>query len=318
MPGDLTLDTSDAARTKHVLGVSLGSSERDFDVTMDIGGQPVRIQRMGTDSDAERFAELLREYDGKVDAFGFGGGDVYVWSAGRRYTWRRELRLVQAAQQTPVLDGSGLKNTIERETIRRLHDEGTIDFRQAKTLQVCAVDRFGMAEALAEIGGPVVYGDLIFALGLPLPVRRLGTIALLARLMLPLMTRCPQQWFYPTGKKQKEIVPRHGRWFAWADVICGDFHFIRRSMPPDLEDKAIVTNTTTAKDVELLRERGARLLVTTTPELEGRSPGTNIMDALVVALCGKQPEGMTPDDYMQVLGDMGWRPRVEYLTEEAA
>jgi len=303
---------------KHILGVSLGSSERDFDVTVAIGGEQVRLQRLGTDSDTQRFAHLLEQYDGKVDAFGFGGGDVYVSSVGRRYTWRRELQLAQHARLTPVLDGSGLKNTIERETIRRLQQQGTIDFQRARTLLVCAVDRFGMAEALVETGGEVIFGDLIFALGLPLPARRLRTIALLARVLLPIMTRCPQRWFYPTGKKQKEIVPRHGLWFAWANVVCGDFHFIRRNLPLNLAGKAIVTNTTTPRDVELLRERGLRLLVTTTPELQGRSPGTNIMEALVVALAGKPPEQMTPEDYMQVLDRMGWQPRVTYLTPEAA
>ena len=33
------------------------------------------------------------------------------------------------------------------------------------------------------------------------------------------------------------IVPRHGKYYAWADVIAGDFHYIRRNMPPDLRGK---------------------------------------------------------------------------------
>lgn len=300
---------------KRVLGVSLGSSKRDFEETVTLMGEEVHIQRMGTDSDVERFRELLQEYDGKVDAFGFGGGDMYVVSAGKRYSWRGPIRLAAHARQTPVADGSGLKNTLERETIRWLQRENVIDFSAGNSLLVSGVDRFGMAEALAEAGGPVIYGDVIFGLGLPVPLRSLPSLARVAKILLPIICRVPQSWVYPTGKKQEEIVPKHTKYYAWADTICGDFHFIRRNMPDSLPDKSIVTNTTTASDVELLRKRGADLLVTTTPELGGRSPGTNILEAVVVALVGKSPEEMAPDDYLQALKAMDWQPRLTRLQE---
>ena len=299
---------------KRVLGVSLGSSERDFEVSTTVLGQEVHIRRVGTDGDVRRFAALLREYDGRVDAFGFGGGDMWVWSGGRRYAWRREVALARTARQTPVLDGSGLKNTLERETIRYLAREGIIDFAHINTLLVSAVDRFGMAEAVAEAGGPFVFGDLIFALNLPIAIRSMRTLDLLARTVLPLLTKCPQSWVYPTGPRQESIVPKHGKYYAWADTICGDFHFIRRYLPERVDRKAIVTNTTTSKDIDLLRARGLRLLVTTTPQLGGRSPGTNILEAAMVAVLGRPPETLTPDDYLRALRDMGWRPEVMRLS----
>ena len=80
-----------------------------------------------------------------------------------------------------------------------------------------------------------------------------------------------------------------------------------------MDGKAIVTNTITSKDVDLLRERGLRLLVTTTPQLRGRSPGTNVLEAAIVAALGRPPETITPDDYLRALGDMGWRPEVMRL-----
>lgn len=299
---------------KRVLGVSLGSAERDFEVSTTLLGQEVHIRRVGTDGDARRFAQLLREHDGKVDAFGFGGGDLYVWSAGRRYPWRREIALARVARRSPVLDGSGLKNTLERETVRRLSRERVIDFAHTNTLLVSAVDRFGMAEAIAEAGGPFIFGDLIFALSLPIAIRSMRTLDLLARTVLPLLTKCPQSWVYPTGGKQTEIVPKYDRYYAWADTICGDFHFIRRHLPARVEGKGIVTNTITPKDTGLLRERGLRLLVTTTPQLAGRSPGTNILEAAIVAVLDRSPETLTPDDYLRALRDMAWQPEVMRLT----
>jgi hypothetical protein len=57
-------------------------------------------------------------------------------------------------------------------------------------------------------------------------------------------------------------------------------------MPNNLDGKIIVTNTTTAKDREIFKKAGVRLLVTTTPILDGRSFGTNMMEAGIVTARG--------------------------------
>jgi hypothetical protein len=58
-------------------------------------------------------------------------------------------------------------------------------------------------------------------------------------------------------------------------------------MPDDLTGKIIVTNTTTQKNVEELKKRNLHILVTVTPRLEGRSFGTNVMEAILLALMDK-------------------------------
>jgi hypothetical protein len=62
-------------------------------------------------------------------------------------------------------------------------------------------------------------------------------------------------------------------------VIAGDCHYIKRHMPDDLRGKVIVTNTTTPDDQQLFKALGVKFLVTTTPVLDGRSFGTNMMEA---------------------------------------
>jgi len=59
-----------------------------------------------------------------------------------------------------------------------------------------------------------------------------------------------------------------------ADVIAGDYLYIDKYMPEDLQGKIILTNTTTSENVEELKKRGVSLLITTTPVIEGRSFGT--------------------------------------------
>lgn len=299
---------------KRVVSISLGSSKRDHQAVEEFGGQTFSIERIGTDGDQEKAVRLIRELDGKVDAFGLGGTDLYIYAGNRRYAFRHSARIAAAAALTPVVDGSGIKNTLERRVVSFLAARHGMTFTGRKALVVCAVDRFGLAEALAGAGADTVFGDLLFGLGLPIPIRSTESLARLARVVAPVITWLPTSWFYPTGAKQQETRPRFGQYFAEADYIAGDFHFIRRYMPPALPGKTIITNTVTKDDEALLQAAGVATLVTTTPEMGGRSFGTNILEGVLVALAGKRPEQLSPADYGRMLDDIGVQPRIKVFT----
>ncbi len=109
----------------------------------------------------------------------------------------------------------------------------------------------------------------------------------LARVFLPVVRHAPISWLYPTGEAQERgDTGTFSRFYAWADVIAGDWHLICRYLPERLGGKVILTNTTTPENVALLCERGAALLVTTTPRLNGRSVATNVLEAAFVAVTG--------------------------------
>jgi len=308
---------------RHVVSVSIGSSTRDKRVEAEFCGEKFLVERIGVDGDLERARQMIGELDGKVAAIGLGGIDLYLIVGGRRYVIRDAWRLAQAATRTPVVDGSGLKNTWERVVVERVTSRGQLHKEQQqrgigdlKVLVTSAVDRFGMAEALGTTGCRLMYGDLIFALGLPAPLTRLWQLRVVARLALPVLCRQPFERLYPTGKEQEAPSPRYRKYYQWADVIAGDTHFVKRFMPPvdeevpPLAGKTILSNTTTKEDVEQFRRRGVARIITTTPRMDGRSFGTNVMEGVVVALLGKEPRELSQDDYMSVLERLGWEPSI--------
>jgi hypothetical protein len=295
---------------KHVVSVSLGTSKRDKREEVDILGERFIIERRGTDGDLDKFAALFTELDGKVDALGVGGADIYVVVEDRRYAFRQIQKLVSGARHTPVVDGSGLKHTLEREAIRQLQRDGTVDFRQEKVLLVSAVDRFGMAQALVESGADVVFGDLMFALGLKIPIRKYSQVRALGRLILPIVTRLPFKWFYPTGSKQEERKPMFPDIWQERTFHCGDWHFIRRHAPDKISGDTVLTQTLRKADLDLLRSMDARRAITTTPVIGGETFATNVMEGVVVALLGQRPETLGADDYLAVLRRLDWKPNI--------
>lgn len=298
---------------KHVVSVSLGSSVRDHVAEVELLGEPVRIERQGTDGDVKRAIQLVKELDGQVDAFGLGGIDRYIYAGGRRYVLRDGERIAQAAKRTPIVDGSGLKDSLERWVIPYLEREGLFSFSGKRVLVVAGVDRFGMAEALTDTGAEVLFGDLVFVLGVPYPLHTLRGLARLARCIAPVVVQLPAKWIYPTGSRQHEIQPKYRKYYDWAELIAGDYHLIKRYMPERLDGKVILTNTVTPYDIQELKKRGVSTLVTTTPDLGGRSFGTNVVEATLVAVANLAVTDLTPAIYMDLLEKVNFRPRVLHL-----
>ena len=272
---------------KRAVSISIGSSKRDKAVEVKLLGETVRIERIGTDGDMEKAAQLFKELDGKVDAFGLGGADLGLLVDKKFYPLYSVRPIVRFVKKTPLVDGAGLKNTLENRAVGFLHANTGNYIKEKKALITSGSDRWGMTRSFLDSGYDCVFGDFMFALGLPISMRSERSIKVLAALVAPIAGRLPFKWVYPTGAKQEERTPKWEKYYNWASVIAGDFHFIKRFIPESLPGKVIVTNTTTPDDVKLLRKVGIKYLVTTTPVFDGRSFGTNMLEAALIAASGK-------------------------------
>ena len=169
-----------------------------------------------------------------------------------------------------------------------------------------------MSIGFVESGYQCVFGDLMFGLNLPIPIRSIAALKRVASLVMPIAGRMPFSLIYPTGEKQEKIVPKHQSWYRWATVLAGDCHYIKGSMPSSLDGKIVVTNTTTPNDVKLFQERGIHYLVTTTPVIDDRSFGTNMMEAALVALAGKG-RALNNDELRAIISQLGLEPQIQDL-----
>ncbi|MCL5967065.1 MAG: quinate 5-dehydrogenase [Firmicutes bacterium] len=292
------------------VSVSLGSTTRDHRAVVTLGGEEVVVERRGVDGSLAEAARLIEELDGQVDAIGLGGIDLALVVGDDRYLIREAVELAAHASRTPVVDGFGLKAVFEPAVIHRLVTDGILQAGQT-VLMASAMDRYPMAHAFVQAGLIPLFGDLMFASRIDYPIRSIAEVQELARKILPEFTRLPFTLLYPTGSEQDaEPDARFGRYFEEADVLAGDFHYLRRYLPARIDGKVVVTTTTTAADVALLKSRGAAILVTTTPRLSGRTFGTNLMEAALVARFGLR----YPDpDFAHRVMDSGLEPDIVRL-----
>lgn len=297
---------------KRVVSISLGSASRDHKVEIELLGQRVLIERIGANGDAVRAAQMFADLDGQVDALGMGGIDLGLQVGDRWYPLHGAFKLVEKVSKTPVVDGGGLKATLEARVMQFVQARIGDEISPKRAIVTAGTDRFGMGASFVAAGYDTVFCDFMFALGLPIPIRGLNNVERLAAILLPILGRLPIDMIYPTGAKQEQIVPKFVKWYAWASVIGGDCHYIKRHLPARLDGKVIVTNTTTPADVQLFRSRGVKYLVTTTPNLDGRTFGTNVMEGVLVALAGKGRK-LAPVELSEMMAQLHWEPTIQKL-----
>lgn len=299
---------------KRAVSISIGSSKRNKAVEVTLLGEKVSIERIGTDGDMDAAAQKYKELDGKVDAFGVGGADLGLLVDTKWYPLYSVNKMVRTIKQTPVVDGTGLKITLEKKAVPFLdtHIKDYIDARGRKAFVMTGADRWGLTRSFLDGGYECTFGDLMFSLGINIPLHTEKQLKTLAALLMPVAGRLPFSWVYPIGEKQEERKPKYTKWFGWATVVAGDCHYIKRYMPDDMKGKVVVTNTTTQADTELFRNCGVKYLITTTPILEGRSFGTNMMESALIAVSGKG-RVLTHPEYEELLAKLGFEPSLQEL-----
>jgi hypothetical protein len=297
---------------KRAVSISLGSNTRDKTVEIKLLGETVRIERIGTNGDEMKARQMFRDMDGKVDAFGVGGIDLGVHTPWKFYPLHGALKLVQDVKQTPYVDGSGLKETLETRVMQWVEGKIGGEIQPKTAFLVAGITRYGMTESFIKAGYQCVFGDLMFGLDIPIAIHTMRSLNLAARILMPLVGRMPLSMLYPTGEKQEKVVPKYEKYYQGNTVTGGDFLYVKQHMPEDMRGKIIVTNTTTPADVEFLKKRGIKYLVTTTLNLDGRSFGTNMMEAALIAIAGKG-RVLTTDELNTLIDQLGFEPQMQKL-----
>ena len=277
----------------------------------------MRIHRIGCHGDAERVRASIAEYDGKVDAIGLDGYPAELELGNVRVAHTVGATLPSAAQKTPLVDGGGIRPGIERWAVILADRAEPGIFAEKRILMAPGLNHGGLAQAFARHSQSIQYADpeIYFALPDFPGVGSKRTMEQAVRPTLEQLKDAPFRRILPqlgTAGTERAAKP-----FELADLIAGDIGAIRRYAPADLKRKTIVVEYANEEDVQDLRKRGATILVTMMPSMDGaKSLGqwsAATVEAVLVALRADPDQPLTEDTYLDLLADIQWTPYVRYL-----
>jgi hypothetical protein len=212
--------------------------------------------------------------------------------------------------------------------------ESRLDLAGRTILFSSVLDRWALAEALHKRGARVLVGDAAFALRLPVLFPGLNWFHPFAVSMLPALRRLPLSFLYPLGRRRQEPRPGLEGAFAGAEVLAGDFHFLRSRLPARLDGRWVIATGLDEADLALLAARGVSLVVELGPVVpacpasvvDGSGPGAaritaapagarrglsaNLAEALVVAPSGQNPSALGPEGMLAWCRRLGFHPTV--------
>lgn len=300
---------------KHILIIHSGEGA-DSD-TQHFMGQDLHLRRAGCGGDAERARALIAENDGRVDAIALEGMPAQLELGDAHRPHDIGATLPDAAQQTPVVDGSGIRAGLERWGVILADRAQPGIFAQKRVLMTPGLNHNGLAEALGRRAAELRYADPFIYFALP-PVPLVGsrqTLGQAAGRTLDQLSSAPFHRLQPRPGEPGTERPADA--FQWADILAGDIGAIRRYAPATLKHKTVVVEWATNEDLADLRDRGATILVTMMPALDGRGElgrwSAATLEAIMVALRADASAPLTEDTYLDLMADLDWTPAVRYL-----
>jgi predicted amino acid dehydrogenase len=305
---------------KKIVIIHTGNEEGS--ATASFLGQEIHVQRLGCGGDAERAARLIAHYDGQVDAIGLEGMPIYLRLGPAHRLHIIGAALAAASNQTPVVDGAGVRDMLERWSITLANRAQPGIFSQKRILMVPGLNHDGLALALGRHGAAIRYADPLVYFGLP-NVPGVGSRQTLAQAAEPTLEQLKQMSF-------RSIMPMPGMCgppvasgaFMWADILAGDMGTIRRYAPDTLQHKIVVVESATEEDLADLRRRGASIVVALLPSIVPgagmRSWSAAATEALLVAVRQSPDLPLTEDTYLDMLAGVEWMPEIRYLQPQEA
>jgi predicted amino acid dehydrogenase len=305
---------------KKILILHLGDGEENEILTF--LGQEIQIRRVGCHGDPEKAKSWIETNDGQFDVFGLEGlpCSLQLGSARKMHPVGQELTKV--AKVTPIVDGSGVQQGIERWGIVLANRVQPGIFSQKKVLLVPGLNHQGLAQALNAHSQLIRYADPVVYFALPQFPGVGSRLALdrVAGLTLEQLKDAPFRRIFPQPGQLG--TPRSPEPFRWADVLAGDIGAIRRYAPSDLRHKTVIVTSASEEDLDDLQKRGVSIVVTLIPDMRGNSRllgwGSATVEAVLASLRPTADAPLAEDTYLDLLADLDWKPDIRYLQPEEA
>jgi predicted amino acid dehydrogenase len=305
---------------KKILVLHLGDD--DDITTVSFLGQTIEIRRMGTGGDPDRAGACIAEYDGKVAAIALEGFAAQLKLGNEVCAHSIGAALKSAAAHTPIVDGGGVRDGLERWAVMLADRAQPGIFAEKIILMTPGLNHAGLIDELNKHSRTICYADPFVFFNLPdFPwVGSRQTLGRAAGLTLERLRDAPFRRLHPlagTPHAHRSASP-----FLSADILAGDIGAIRRYAPALLSHKTIVVEYATAADLEDLRERGVSIVVTLMPALDGKGElgrwSAATIEAVFAALRPDPTVPLSEDVYLDLLANLDWTPAIRHLQSDEA
>ena len=287
---------------KKVVAISLGASRQDFEFVAPFMGQKVSVQRRGANGSSAKAIKLIKYWEKHANVIGLGiDSDNYAVGS-RRYADEESTLLTSAVTRVAVTTGGRLNEILQEWALRHVQHKLGNYFSNAKVLFFSGMRSYKLAAGMAEYTQNLQFADPLLQFGAPTLLTTLKSLELYAS-----VAHHTVNWV-PTKLNEAALV-RQWKRFALrramqeATVIVAPVHELDEFGAEDLAGKTLITSAVSEERTARFKEKGVHMVVDGSPNLFGHVLGPHILDAMIIATSGKNPQNLLEDDYLEIIGD---------------
>ena len=300
---------------KTVVGISLGAASQDFEFTTTFLGTRLSVRRLGTDGSMARAERLLKQWERQADVIGIGlPRDSYTVGS-YRFVDKDAAHMKSLVTRVPVTTGARLGEIFLEWAVRHTQIGLGNYFNNALVLFFSGMSSYKLATTMAEYTDNVQFADPLLQLGVPKLLTSLDALSLYAS-----GAHYVAEWEPPRIipddllRQWTHFVLR--RAMAKATVIVAPVHELDDFGPEELAGKTIITSALNDERAAAFAEKGVMMVVDGAPAMHGHVLGPSLLDAMIIAVTGKNPDDILEDDYLDIITESGIEPRIVYPNGE--
>jgi len=296
---------------KNVVSISLGSSSQDFEFTTRFLGKQLSVKRFGTDGNPMKAQRLLKLWEKQAHAIGIGLARDSYRVGPRRFVDKEAARMKSVVTRVPVTTGARLGEIFLEWAVRHTQIKLGHYFDNALVLFFSGLSSHKLATTMAEYTTNLQFADPLLQLGVPKLLTSLDALSLYA-----------SGAHYVADWKPPRVIPDDlmrqwtrfvlRRAMARATVIVAPVHELDEFGPEELAGKTIITSGMNGQRTAAFADKGVMMVVDGAPSMFGHVLGPNLLDAMIVAATGKNPDDILEDDYLSIITEADMEPRIVY------
>jgi len=300
---------------KNVVSISLGSSAQDFEFTTRFLGQRMHVRRVGTDGSSGKAARLLKQWEKNADVIGIGLVRDSYSVGSRRFIDKDAAQMKARVTRVPVTTGARLGEIFLEWAVRHTQIRLGNYFNNALVLFLSGLASYKLATTMAEYTDNLEFADPLLQLGVPKLLTSLDALSLYAS-----GAHYVADWD-PPRVLPEDLMRQWTRYMlrkamARATVIVAPVHELDDFGAEELAGKTIITSGLNGERTAKFADKGVMMVVDGSPVMSGHVLGPNLLDAMIIAATGKDPDEILEDDYLEIITEANIEPRIVYPNGE--
>jgi predicted amino acid dehydrogenase len=300
---------------KNIVSISLGAASQDFEFTKRFLGSRLSVRRLGTNGSTAKAAKLLRHWEERAQSIGLGLARDSYSVGSKRFVDKEAARLKGVVTRVPVTTGARLGEIFLEWAVRHTQIKLGNYFNNARVLFFSGLTHHKLATSMSEYTDNLQFADPLLQLGVPKLLTSLDALSLYAS-----GAHLASEWL-PEGLAPPDLLKQWTQFLLRramrdATVIVAPVHELDDFGLEELAGKTIITSTVNDERIAQFKDKGVMMVVDGAPFMFDHVLGPNLLDAMIIAATGKQPEEILEDDYLEIITEAQIEPRIIYPNGE--